>query len=234
LDVSLQGPNRNVVALPARRRETSLVLVCAHYDSVPGCPGADDNASGVAVMLECALALAPRWPSLAVGFVAFNAEEDGLLGSRDFVANGLRQLHLSVASSHVLEMCGFRASARGTQRTPLPFAVPGLSAGTFIAVLGQGPSNTIARAAMTAAPRSLPRVVLQSCRAAHRVVRDLGRSDHAPFWDASIPAVLWTDTANFRNPHYHRPSDTPDTLDYAFMSDVRQLVCNVATQGGSR
>ena len=60
------------------------------------------------------------------------------------------------------------------------------------------------------------------------LVPDLGRSDHAPFWDAELPAVLWTDTGNFRNPNYHAVTDTPDTLDYAFMSEVAHLVCRMA------
>ncbi len=59
----------------------------------------------------------------------------------------------------------------------------------------------------------------------HRLFPDLARSDHFPFWNAGLSALLWTDTGNFRNPNYHRPSDTPDTLDYAFMRDVAELVC---------
>jgi Zn-dependent M28 family amino/carboxypeptidase len=227
LDVAFQGPFRNVVALPEGRADTPLVLVCAHYDSVPNCPGADDNASGVAVLLECAREIAGR--SRTVGFVAFNAEEDGLLGSRDFVENGLKLLHLDIASAHVLEMCGFRASGHGSQQSPLPFRLggPELDEGTFIAVMGQGKSNVLAGAALTSPPLWLPRVALKTWRGFHRVVSDLGRSDHAPFWNAGLPAVLWTDTGNFRNPHYHRPSDLPETLDYVFMNGVRQLLCNV-------
>lgn len=229
LDVVLQGPYRNVVALPKRRR-SPIVLLGAHYDSVPGSPGADDNASGVAVLLECARALAAACPGAPVGFVAFNAEEDGLLGSRDFVARGLGELHLEVAAVHVLEMCGFRALAEGSQASPLPFRLPGLSRGTFIAVLGQGASNALARAALDG-EGALHRVAASSVRGMHRVLPDLARSDHAPFWDAGVPAVLWTDTGNFRNPHYHRASDTPDTLDYVFMNRVRALVCRVVEEG---
>ena len=224
-DVTLAGRYRNVVALPRRRAAGPLTLLCAHYDSVPDCPGADDNASGVAVLLACARTLAAAWPAPAVGFVAFNAEEDGLLGSRDFVAHGLAALHLAVGGVHVLEMCGFRARGDGTQRSPLPFSLPGLSRGTFIAVVGQGASNRAANAAIGARlPASPHRVAVSTWPGLHRTLPDLARSDHAPFWDVSVPAVLWTDTGNFRNPHYHRASDTPDTLDYAFMNGVREMV----------
>jgi hypothetical protein len=62
----------------------------------------------------------------------------------------------------------------------------------------------------------------------------MGRSDHLPFWNAGLPAVLWTDTGNFRNPHYHRASDTPATLDYAYMRDVAELVCDVVATNDTR
>lgn len=189
--------------------------------------GADDNASGVAVMLECARALAGRETASPIGFIAFNAEEDGLLGSRDFVTTGSRQLRRGIAAVHVLEMCGFRAIGSGSQRSPLPFVARGLDEGSFIAVVGQGASNEIAEAAVRSPLPSPHRVALKTWRGAHRIVSDLARSDHAPFWDTGIPAVLWTDTGNFRNPHYHRASDTPETLDYAFMDHVRELLVSV-------
>jgi hypothetical protein len=224
-DVALQGPYRNVVALPKRRGAGPLTLLGAHYDSVPSCPGADDNASGVAILLECARALGTMRPAPNVGFVAFNAEEDGLLGSRNLVDVGLAALRVEVATMHVLEMCGFRARGEATQRSPLPFALPGMSRGTFIAVVGQGASNAVAKAAALAQhPASPHRVAVSTWPGLHRALPDLARSDHAPFWDTAVPAVLWTDTGNFRNPHYHRASDTPATLDYGFMNGVRELV----------
>ena len=64
----------------------------------------------------------------------------------------------------------------------------------------------------------------------HRVFPDLTRSDHFPFWNAGLPAVLWTDTGNFRNPNYHRATDTPDTLDYGFMREVAELICALASE----
>lgn len=225
LDVEIQGPYRNVVARPKVQGRGPITLLGAHYDSVPACPGADDNASGIAVLLECARTWSRLEPRPAVGFVAFNAEEDGLLGSRDFVENGLRQLHVDVNAAHVLEMCGFRASGPGSQQSPLPITLPGLANGTFIAVLGQARSNRAARAATAsrAAP-GLHCVAVETWPWSQRMLPDLARSDHQPFWAAGLPCVLWTDTGNFRNPNYHRSTDTPDTLDYAFMADVSELV----------
>jgi len=226
--VELQGAYRNVVALPlgaAKGKPTTLV--CAHYDSVPNCPGADDNASGVAVMLECARRIADSYAT-NVGFVAFNAEEDGLLGSQDFVKNGLSRLPVALQMVHVLEMCGYRSFERGSQSSPLPAGLLGLDTGTFIAMLGRGASKRAVSAALSSkeAP-ALHRVGLCTASIMSRMVPDLDRSDHSPFWNAGLPAVLWTDTGNFRNPNYHQPTDTPDSLDYQFMSDVTTLLCRL-------
>lgn len=233
LSVRLQGLYKNVVALPRNIDGRPLTLVAAHYDSVPDCPGADDNASGLAVMLECARILAQRDSGSPIGFIAFNAEEDGLVGSQDFVTNGLPALGLHVHRAHVLEMVGFRAgTSSGTQRLPLPWIPSFLKAPDFIGLLAKGRSNEVARiATRSRVSRDLRVVAAKTWGPLHRLFPDLTRSDHFPFWNAGLPAVLWTDTGNFRNPHYHQPTDTPDTLDYAFMRDVAELLCDVLVAG---
>lgn len=217
-DVHLQGALANVVALP-RDRMQPLVLVGAHYDSVPDCPGADDNASGLAVMLACARIVGPAGPH---GFVAFNGEEDGLLGSRDFVAS----VNLPIAMMHVLEMVGFRGTA--AQKLPLPWTPPSLERPDYIGVIARGASNHVVDAVRrSTAAGSLRAIGAKTWGPTERLLPDLGRSDHLPFWNAKIPATMWTDTGNFRNPSYHRRTDTPDTLDYAFMAEVGELLCDV-------
>ncbi len=230
--VELQGHYRNVVALPLDL-ERPCTLVGAHYDSVPGSPGADDNASGLAAMLQCAAHVAETGVP-DVGFVAFNAEEDGLLGSQSFVREGLGAYGLRLRLMHVLEMCGFRDVAKGSQRAPLPPGLLGFDAGTFIALVGRGASNAEVRTALGpgVAP-NLHRVGVETSALAGRFLPDLGRSDHAPFWNADLPALLWTDTGNFRNPHYHQRTDTPDTLDYHFLRAVADLLCAMVTRGAS-
>jgi Zn-dependent M28 family amino/carboxypeptidase len=227
--VEMQGQFRNVVALPLRGDSRATTLVGAHYDSVPRCPGADDNASGVAVMLACARRVSEsRTPD--VGFVAFNAEEDGMLGSRDFVTSGLPHLPFGLKMVHVLEMCGYRTFRAGTQESPLPAGLLGLDVGSFIAMIGRGGSNGTVRDVLRKAEApGLHRVGLCTMSVMSRLVPDLDRSDHAPFWNANLPAVLWTDTGNFRNPNYHLVTDTPDTLDYPFMSDVTDLLIGALT-----
>lgn len=212
-EVTVQGAFENVVALPPRVGPISIVA--AHFDSVPRSPGADDNASGVAVMMEVARLLADR----AVGFVAFNAEEDGLLGSQDFVTNALPGIRHRIEAVHVLEMVGYRSSEPAS--LPMPWQPPSTRIGDFIALLGNDDSNAMVDAVIDARHPMQTRVIgAKTWGPIHRLLPDLTRSDHFPFWTAGMRAMLWTDTGNFRNPHYHRTTDTPETLDYAFMRDV--------------
>jgi len=233
--VELEGELQNVVAVPRGPVAGGLILVGAHYDSVPGTPGADDNASGVAAMLAAARALALLDPAPPVAFVAWNGEEDGLLGSVEFVARRRSAGDRSIAAAHVLEMVGYASHEPGSQR--MPIAVPGApDVGDFIGLIGNQRSNHLvelaAKQARAVVPE-LPVVGLKVFLGLEGWLPVLHRSDHAPFWKAKIPALLWTDTAELRNPHYHRPTDTPDTLDYGFMRRVTQLVvATVARQAG--
>ncbi len=225
LQVHLQGSYRNVVALPRSINRRALTLVAAHYDSTPDRPGADDNASGLAVMLECARLWSHSEEHLPVGFVAFNGEEDGLLGSQDFVINGLPAVPYRIQSAHVLEMVGFCGAASAPQELPLPFLPASLRIPDFIGLLAKGRSNRILNRVLklSGAP-GLRLLAAKTWGPLHKLLPDLGRSDHLPFWNAGLPAVLWTDTGNFRNPHYHGTTDTPDKLDYSFMGNVAELL----------
>ena len=207
------------------------VLVGAHYDAVHGTPGADDNASAVAVLLSAALAVGPR---AEVCFVAFNGEECDLAGSRAFVGrlgrNRLEQVH-------VLEMVGYISPGhrvrRGTRsrRCEIP------TVGDFLGLVGTHRSRKTLDAVLAlAASSSVPVQGLYPAppvpfEAIRRLAPHVLRSDQAPFWEAGIPALMWTDTAEFRNPNYHRPSDTPETLDYEFMAGVTRLLIHVVLSG---
>lgn len=225
--VERQGKFSNVVALPDASFEEAI-LIGAHYDSVPMCPGADDNGSAVAAMLGCAAACSLWRPVLPIVFVAFNCEEDGLKGSQDFVERYLPSAPLSVHSAHILEMVGYASSEPGSQRVPTGLPPLKISdKGDFLGLLANGRSSRamdfVVRRAKTYVP-NLPVIGLNVKLGLEKYFPVLSRSDHAPFWTKKIPAVMWTDTSEFRNHHYHRHTDTPDTLDYRFLRQVTQLL----------
>ena len=214
-----------IVGDPRRAR----VLVGAHYDAVAGTPGADDNASAVAVMLAAARAVGDRE---GVCFVAFNGEECGFSGSRALVAGLGRHRPEQV---HVLEMVGFTSQDPGSQRNPVPPA-PVPTVGDFLGLVGTHRSRHALDHVLACAGHSpipvhglyLPDVPLEAIAP---LAPHVLRSDHAPFWEAGLPALMWTDTAEFRNPHYHRPTDTPETLDYDFMAGVTRLLIHAVLSG---
>jgi hypothetical protein len=223
----LQGEYANVVARSRHLPEAPCVLVGAHYDSVPGTPGADDNASAVAALLACAKALAEHAPQSPVCFASFNREEDGLLGSTDFVRTIRAEGRISVREAHILEMIGYCDHRPGSQTIPagLPIRVP--NRGDFLGILANKDSTAMASAVLQTARTywpDFPVLSLKVYAGVEKLLPVLQRSDHAPFWQAGIPTIMWTDTSEFRNHHYHQPTDTPDTLDYNFLRSVSQIL----------
>ncbi len=208
------------------------VIVGAHFDSTPSTPGADDNASGVAALLEIARLLGRTRTVATVQLVGFNLEEVYHLwppvfriGSRAYVRL-LKERGVRVAGAFVLEMVGFTgprqvvpAAVRLVKRIPRE--------GTFLAAVGDGKSRLLLRAMERAAQGVMPLVTL-AVPLRGWLVPDTRRSDNARFWDAGYPALMVTDTADLRNPHYHRASDTPETLDFGFVADTVTVVARAA------
>jgi Zn-dependent M28 family amino/carboxypeptidase len=212
-----------IAAPPAVATAPAFYVVGAHYDSVPGTPGADDNASAVAVLLELARRLPETGLPAPVRLVAFTMEESpafttGLQGSRMFV-RACRAAGERVAGAIVLEMVGYTAP-RQIYPPVLRFAgYP--SRGDFIGIVGNWRSRPFGRAMLRGFRRNegLP-VESLFVPFDGRVLPATRESDHSSFWDAGLPALMVTDTAFFRNPHYHLPTDTAETLDYAFMAEL--------------
>ena len=224
--VERQGEFSNIMALPSGSFE-EVVLVGAHYDSVPMCPGADDNGSAIAAMLGCVAACSLWRPALPIVFVAFNCEEEGLRGSRDFVESYLPKAAFGIHSAHILEMVGYASSEPGSQRVPTGLPIKISDKGDFLGLLANARSGKVMdfvlRRARTYVP-NLPVTGLNVKLGLEKYFPVLSRSDHAPFWAQKIPAVMWTDTSEFRNHNYHRHTDTPDTLNYRFLLRVTQLL----------
>jgi hypothetical protein len=212
------GPVRNIVAekvgVGAADR---LVVIAAHYDSVPGSPGADDNASAVAVLLELAGLLRDAQHSLSIRLLfPVNEEAPWSKEGSAHHARGCRTRGETVAAMYSLEMLGFYRTAAGSQHYPDPLRPFFPDTGDFVAFVGNLRSRGLMRRSLRAFRNSVD--FPSEGIAAPRVLEDLERSDHGPFWDAGYPALMITDTANFRNPAYHSPRDTPDTLDYGRMA----------------
>jgi Zn-dependent M28 family amino/carboxypeptidase len=201
------------------------LLIGAHYDTVEASPGADDNASALVVLLEAADRLRHMALARPIWLAAFCLEEQGLLGSRAFIS-GLKHTGQSLDGAIVLECVGYASRGAGSQRTPPGVPIPIPTVGNFLGIVG----NEASRDLVTAVERNARRVAPATPTVALAVpgrgesLPDVRRSDHAAFWDEGYRAVMLTDTANFRNPHYHQPSDTVDTLDLDFLEGVSEVV----------
>ena len=198
-------------------------VIGAHYDTVPGTPGADDNASGVAVLLEIARHLAADPPPIPVRLAAFTLEEapafmTRLQGSRVF-ARELARRDERVLGAIILEMVGF-TSARQDYPPLLRWAgYP--SEGNYIGIVGNRRSRRFSQTILRGFDRN-PELPVETLTVPFNgwVLPSTRLSDHASFWDRGWPAVMVTDTAFFRNPHYHSGTDSIETLDTAFMAEL--------------
>jgi Peptidase family M28 len=227
---ALNYRNRNIIgSMRLRRRGPGRsrppLILAAHYDTVTDSPGADDNASGVAVMLEAARMLADLPLPVPIVFIGFAQEEQNRLGS-SLYAREARRAGRRLHGIIVLECVGYVSLHPRSQQVPkgLPVAIPDV--GDFLGVVGNleaaGLKAGLERAARSYVP-DLPLVGLLVTDAGSGFP-DTRRSDHASFWDAGYPALMLTDTAEFRNPAYHRPGDIPEALDFAFMAKVTRAI----------
>lgn len=216
------------------RHPDELVVIAAHHDTLARTPGADDNGAGLVALFGLARLLTETCLARTVALVAFDHEEIGFHGARHFV----RQLPASVTvlGALVYETMAYVSHERGSQRLPSGFGAlfprqvrrvrQRGHVGDFDAVIYRRDAHLLARriagalaalegsetAMLLRDPVDLP-VLGPALKLLAPPARNLARSDHVAFWDAGLPAVQITDTANFRNPHYHQSSDTPDTVD---------------------
>ena len=210
-----------ILHITGQQADRPPILVGAHYDTVPGSPGADDNATGVAALLEIARALTLAPPRSPIQLVAFDLEEYGLAGSR-YYAQHLHQQGLSLRLMLSLEMLGYCCQQPQSQRYPPGLKLIYPDQGNFIALIGHWQTiPDMLRFWAGFRKAGVPSQWLPVIRQGH-IVPDTRRSDHAPFWDWGYPAIMVTDTADLRNPHYHQPSDMLETLDLVFLTKVCQ------------
>jgi hypothetical protein len=224
------------VILPGSDTTDDTVVVGAHYDSVAGAPGADDNATGVAATLELARLLHGSSHRKTIRLALFVNEEPPYFQTADMgslvYARRLRSQHVPVAAMISLEMLGFYSDVPDSQKYPVLLGLFYPDRGDFIAFVGNPESRTLVRQAVRkfretakfpsegiAAPTDWPGV---------------GWSDHWSFWQEQYPAIMITDTALFRYPYYHTPFDTADRVNFDEMArvvdGVRRIVDSLATE----
>jgi Zn-dependent M28 family amino/carboxypeptidase len=205
-----------------RSHPDDIVIIGAHYDSVPGTPGADDNASGVAAML----ALAERFREVRMDrtlrFVAFANEEPiyfqtELMGSRVY-AKACRARSENIVAMLSLESVGYFSDADDSQKYPFPLSLLYPSTGNFLGVVGNRQSAPLVARVFDLMQGAKTIPVEKAALPGN--LQGIGWSDHWAFWQEGYQAVMITDTALFRNPHYHRPTDRPETLDYTRMAQA--------------
>ncbi|RPH97359.1 MAG: M28 family peptidase [Calditrichaeota bacterium] len=195
-------------------RPQEVVLVAGHLDAFYA--GADDNASAVAAMLEIARAVRKHRFARTLRFVAFDLEEFGSVGSTRYIQAGYAD---DIVAAVVMDLIGYASTEPNSQDDVLGLRLPDV--GDFILLIGNANSSEWTQK-VTALNHAYGLTKLISVIApgdgAYFLSSVFMRSDHGVLWYKGIPALFFTDTANFRNPHYHLPTDTPETLDPEFLA----------------
>ena len=235
-------PMQNVLGRkPGAKAEEVTIIIDGHFDGVPGSPGADDNGSAVAGVLEALRILSQYQFEHSIRFIGFDAEELGLIGSNNYTLNGIASYE-DILGVLNFEMIGYYSDEPGTQTLPLGFDVLFPAAaqavadedfrGNFLFIVGNVDSNPLISSYLNSAETYVPdlRVISSAVPGTGTIAPDLRRSDHSSFWDAGIEALMLTDAANFRNPNYHTPGDVIETLDFEFMSNVVKATIATAAE----
>lgn len=220
-DYTAGDPPEKFTNLVAERKAgAEIVVVGAHYDSIPPTPGADDNASGVAILLELARLL--QNPKRTVRFVAFTNEEPYYFQTEEMgslvYARKCRAANEPIVAMLSLETLGYYKDEPGTQKYPFPLGLAYPNTGNFVGFVGNLPSRALTHRVIESFRRQAAFPSQGACLPA--IIPGVGWSDHWSFWQVGYPAVMVTDTAPFRNPNYHQTTDKPETLDFERMARV--------------
>lgn len=236
---SSSGEVRNIeVQIPGGTRAAEIVLLGAHYDSVAGSPGANDNGSGVAALLELARVLRDAKVERTVRLVWFVNEEPPYTASRDMgsrrYAMRSRERGERIVAMFSLETIGWYSDQAGSQHFPFPLGFFYPSRGDFLAFVSNLSSRPLLHQAIAAFRRHAE--FPSQGVAAPAFIPGVDWSDHASFWEQGYPALMLTDTALYRYPWYHSSQDTPDKVDYARLAKVvtglRAMLVELAGEKG--
>lgn len=224
--------NNFIVDLPGTELPKEVLILSCHFDAAPNAPGADDDGTGVAALLEIARVLKDQPMRRSVRLIFFNLEEVGLKGSTEHVrAYKARATGETVIGMVSLEMLGYFSDAPGSQKSPIGkiegvFDPP--TVGDFIGIAGVKSHQSFSRRFDQELRASEPRLKTVLADFVPIAPPDFLRSDHAPFLLSGMPAIMLTDTSNFRNPNYHKPTDTVETIDQDRFVQVIRAVAGAA------
>jgi Zn-dependent M28 family amino/carboxypeptidase len=229
--VNVFGAGTNIVA-EIGPRSAPVLVIGAHYDTVPDSPGANDNATGVAALIELARLLVGQTLPLRVRFVAFDNEEHvgqppQAMGSYAYAAE-CRDGREDIFGMWSLETLGCYSQEMNSQRYPAPFDLFYPTTGNFVAFVGNDRCAGFVRRCV----KLFRRLSVFPCHgvAAPERFADIARSDQAGFWAAGFDGLMVTDTANFRYIHYHTADDTPEKLDLRYLALVVPALAEIVKQ----
>lgn len=222
------------------RRDSACWQISGHFDTVNNAPGGDDNATAVACVSEAIRVLNGFNTKESIRFFYFDLEEAGLIGSSQYVSGGIPAWESPMGLLN-MDCVGFFSNDVNSQVMPsgfnilFPAAYAAVQAdsfrGNFLTSVANTPSVWLDSVFHETAAAHVPALKVLSLITPNNgmLTLDLRRSDHAPFWDAGVPALFFSDGANFRNPNYHTPNDTVGTIDMGFyVNNVRAIVTTLA------
>lgn len=230
--VQMRKVKNLIVEIPGSTRPEEIVVIGAHYDTVYDCPGADDNGSGVAALLELSRLVKSTYSARTLRFVAFVNEEPPWFQTDDMgslvYAQEARKRGENIVAALSIESIGMYSDAEGSQQYPAGFGLLYPSKGDFISFIGNLSSRQLVREAIGTF-RETTKFPSEGA-AVPAVIPGVSWSDHWSFWNQGYPAIMVTDTAPFRNENYHRPGDKPETLDYEKMARVVRGLHKIALE----
>ena len=220
-----------IIEVPGNSRAGEIVIIGAHYDSVSGSPGANDNGSGVAALLEISRLLRGTENARTIRLVAFTNEEPPFFLGRDMgsriYASRARQQQENIVGMLSLETLGYYSEAPEIQEYPFPFSFFYPDTANFIGFVGNIGSRRLVRSCLAAFRRTT--LFPSEGTAAPGWITGIGWSDHWSFWREGYKAIMITDTAFFRYKHYHTLQDTPEKIDYDRLARVTRGLVEVVT-----
>lgn len=205
-----------------KKGNNEIIIISAHYDTFKETLGADDDASGIAVLIELAKLMKKINTTKTIRFVAFSTEEPPFFKTRNMgsliYAKTAKEADENIVAMLSLEMLGYYSEEKGSQHYPFPYMFFYPSTGNFIGVVSNYRSRAL-KDQITSSLKKYTKLPVESAWG-FGFIPGFDWSDHWSFWKQGYPAVMITDTGPFRNPHYHKKTDTYETLDYKKMADI--------------